>query len=224
MKSIISFVVTLAIVTLTLYSFFYWKSLFYALIFLFIIVFASVLLLVLSIVKRMTQQQYINRQTKNKLKKVTSKKLNDSFVFIKTLEKVTGEEDKLFRIILEKYVNKEEKETLILDIKEENPTNILKNKNSILVNKKEVLSKVIEFKQNLPLLAMTNYDLALLIYDNNNYNRLGDNNLVFTTLMKGNQKYLKEFQSAYIHNGWLSSSYKKVINLYIKILNEKSDF
>ncbi len=205
MKKLLNMLLVIILVTLILYSFFYLKFVFY----IFLGIFAFILLVLgfsfLLILKNYLKVNYIDMKTFKKVKKLSNKNSYNSFVYVHLQEKVEDNKEYLIRIILKKYLDNKEVETKIIE------------------NEADYVEKIWEFKENLPLVFMSNYDFALLINSNNNYNMLGNDNCIIFNMVRKNKKYLEIYQQAYINNGLVNSACDEMIKLYLQFNDEKSE-
>ena len=200
---------TILFVTLTLYSFFYWKLIFYIILSVILIVLIFVLWLFILSINNYNKANYIDYKLKRLVNRNSNSVVYDSFVYLHLQEKVVNNEICLTGVIMKKYINKKEEKTKIINL--ENGYN------------KNVGNQIVAFKGNLPLVFMNTYDFALLIKQDNYYNNLGNNNSIITKIIKKHKEYLIEYQRAYIENGLVYSSCDKMIELYLNIGNEKSE-
>lgn len=209
MKLLFKFGLTILLITLTLYSFFYWKIMFYIIFGIFLIFLVFVVWLFVLAINNYIKVNYIDYKLRRRVNKDSNLVVYDSFVYLHLQEKVINNKVCLTGIIMKKYINKMEKETKIISMENEYDKN--------------VSSQIVAFKDNLPLVFMNTYDFALLIKKDNYYNNFGNNNSIITKLIKKHKKYLIEYQMAYIENGLVYSACDKMIELYLKIGNEKSE-
>lgn len=205
MKKLFNFLLVIILVTLILYSYFYLKLVFKIFLGITFVILFLLCVAFLFILKNYIRINYIDLKTFCKVKKLSNRNLYNSFVYVHLQEKMVDNKETLIRIILKKYQDKKEIETKIIEI-----TN-------------DYLEKICEFKENLPLVFMSNYDFALLIKTNNNYNKLGNDNSIVCNIVKKNKKYLEIYQQAYINNGLVNSACETMIKLYLQLNDEKSE-
>ncbi|MBE6124056.1 MAG: hypothetical protein E7184_00740 [Erysipelotrichaceae bacterium] len=226
MKLFLNFLITILFTTLVLYSYFHWKSVFDFLFFVLILMIISFVLIFLIAYRYYVVVNYQNFKTKRIVKKIINNNKHDSFVYLHFQEKTIDAKDYLVRVILIKHLDQKEKERLVIKINNGLSDEFFKDnflyKEDVVVDKDTLIDEIIRFKGDLPLVFMNSYDLSLLINENSNYNKLG-NNISVISMMKNNKSYLEKYQDAYINNGLLNDASDSMINLYLEIVNEKSE-